>query len=136
MPNYRYHTAGQMRQNGCMRQNPPAMPQVGGCPLPTENICNPDMDHGDLADMSLAMAYVPWQEWRNIYKAEKAFQRGTIFEELDKPFRGMGGVCPGRAYTSLPQGVVKLDQCGQLCRRRYQIVSGYSSAPPGSPAVF
>ena len=97
MPNYRYHTAGQMRQNGCMRQNPPAMPQIGGCPLPTENICNPDMDHGDLADMSLAMAYVPWQEWRNIYKAEKAFQRGTIFEELDKPFRGMGGVCNGRA---------------------------------------
>ena len=82
MPNYRYHTAGQMRQNGCMRQNPPAMPQVGGC---------------HLADMSLAMAYVPWQEWRNIYKAEKAFQRGTIFEELDKPFRGMGGVCNGRA---------------------------------------
>ena len=51
MPNYRYHTAGQMRQNGCMRQNPPAMPQVGGCPLPTENICNPDMDHGDLAEL-------------------------------------------------------------------------------------
>jgi len=80
-----------------MRQNPPAMPQVGGCPLPTENICNPDMDHGDLADMSLAMAYVPWQEWRNIYKAEKAFQRGTIFEELDKPFRGTGGCCNGRS---------------------------------------
>ena len=60
-----------MRQNGCMRQNPPAMPQVGGCPLPTENICNPDMDHGDLADMSLAMAYVPGRNGETSTKPRK-----------------------------------------------------------------
>lgn len=41
----------------------------------------------------LAMAYVPWQEWRNIYEPGKAFCRGTIFEELDKPFYGVGGGC-------------------------------------------
>ena len=97
MPNYRYNMAGQMRQNGCMRQNAQAMPQTGGCPLSAENSHEHCMDHGDLADMPLAMAYVPWQEWRNIYKAEKAFQRGTIFEELDKPFRGTGGCCNGRS---------------------------------------
>ncbi len=39
----------------------------------------------------IAMAYVPWQKWRNIYDAEKGFRRGTIFQELDLPFRGIGG---------------------------------------------
>ncbi len=40
----------------------------------------------------LAMAYVPWQTWCNIYDAEKAFQYGTIFQELHLPFYGKGGV--------------------------------------------
>ena len=44
-----------------------------------------------LEDMPLAMAYVPWQTWRNIYDAEKALCQGTIFQELDLPFRGIGG---------------------------------------------
>ena len=43
-------------------------------------------------DKSLAMAYVPWQTWQDIYEAEKALERGTIFCELDKPFLGRGGV--------------------------------------------
>lgn len=43
-------------------------------------------------NMSLAMAYVPWQTWRDIYDAEKGFHRGTIFQELDMPFLGKGGV--------------------------------------------
>ncbi len=41
--------------------------------------------------MPIAMAYVPWQMWRDIYDAEKALHRGTIFQELDKPFLGAGG---------------------------------------------
>ena len=44
-----------------------------------------------MEEMPLAMAYVPWQNWRCIYEPEKAFARGTIFEELDKPFYGRGG---------------------------------------------
>ena len=40
--------------------------------------------------MVLAMATVPWQKWQYIYDAEKALHRGTIFEELDKPFEGRG----------------------------------------------
>ena len=39
----------------------------------------------------LAMAYVRWQEWQKIYDAEKGFCRGTIFQELDLPFCGVGG---------------------------------------------
>ncbi|MEE0172677.1 spore coat associated protein CotJA [Dorea formicigenerans] len=42
------------------------------------------------------MAYVPWTKWRNIYEAEKGLRRGTIFQDLDKPFRGIGGCQNGR----------------------------------------
>lgn len=35
-----------------------------------------------------AMAYVPWQDFGNLYELEKAFEIGTIFPELDKPFIG------------------------------------------------
>ena len=42
-------------------------------------------------DHSLAMAYVPWQEWRDIYETEKALHCGTIFKELNLPFLGKGG---------------------------------------------
>ena len=41
--------------------------------------------------MSLAMAYVPWQTWQDIYEAEKGFHYGTIFQELNMPFLGKGG---------------------------------------------
>lgn len=49
--------------------------------------------HRDICeDMALAMAYVPWQTWRDIYDVEKALCTGTIFCELDLPFKGKGGV--------------------------------------------
>lgn len=44
-----------------------------------------------LFGLPLAMAYVPWQRWNSIYDVCEALQRGTIFEELDKPFLGRGG---------------------------------------------
>lgn len=37
---------------------------------------------------SLAMAYVPWQQWRYLYEADEGFHCGTIFKELNKPFMG------------------------------------------------
>ena len=40
----------------------------------------------DMESFPLAMAYVPMQKWREIYELDKAFQTGTIFRELDKPF--------------------------------------------------
>lgn len=42
-------------------------------------------------DKPLAMAYVPWQIWRDIYETEKGFHCGTIFKELNLPFVGKGG---------------------------------------------
>jgi len=39
-------------------------------------------------EMMIGMGYVPYQKWQNIYDYEKAFCRGTIFEDLDKPWIG------------------------------------------------
>ena len=39
----------------------------------------------------VGMAYVPWQFFENVYDPCKGLSRGTIFPELDKPFKG--GCC-------------------------------------------
>ena len=83
MPNYRYQPQDCQRHPGC------------GCP-PQMTKRQPDMaacagnEHPSrpLADRSIAMAYVPWQQWRGILELEKGFHSGTIFEELNKPFTG------------------------------------------------
>ena len=38
--------------------------------------------------ISLAMAYVAMQQWKDIYDADLALERGTIFAQLDMPFIG------------------------------------------------
>lgn len=85
------HTAA--AQNSCA-------PVRNSCEVPHkecretgEMSCAVSESYDALAGMPLAMAYIPWQMWRKIYEAEKALCQGTIFEELDKPFRGIGGVC-------------------------------------------
>lgn len=42
------------------------------------------------ANTPLAMAYVPFQQWGDVYEAQEGFEKGTIFPELDFPFM-MGG---------------------------------------------
>lgn len=37
-------------------------------------------------DASLAMSYVPWQAWCDLYDEKTALERGTIFPSLDLPF--------------------------------------------------
>lgn len=39
-------------------------------------------------EMPIGMLYVPYQSWRKIYDPQVALERGTVFEELDKPFIG------------------------------------------------
>lgn len=40
------------------------------------------------ADMPIGMLYVPYQTWQKIYDPQIGLARGTVFEELDKPFIG------------------------------------------------
>lgn len=123
MPNYRYNMPDYERRNNCgnhphavpRRQDSQEYstarescasvlnshePVRNSCEVPHrecrdagEMSCAVSESYDALAGMPLAMAYVPWQMWRKIYEAEKALCQGTIFEELDKPFRGTGGVC-------------------------------------------
>lgn len=37
------------------------------------------------------MAYVPFQQWGEVYEPLKGFDQGTIFPVLDKPFYGRRG---------------------------------------------
>lgn len=92
MPNYRYNASEYGRRNQNCGRPAPAVRREEGCRTNVQPACCKDMAACDeLSGMPLAMAYVPWQEWRAILEAEKAFHCGTIFEELNKPFRGTGG---------------------------------------------
>ena len=55
---------------------------VGGC---AEAGCNKETV---LAGMPIAMAYVPWQSYGNIYPLQQAIQHGTMFRELNLDFAG------------------------------------------------
>lgn len=94
MPNYHYYSPDSMMRNrqGCQCQMPRAeqtREQEFRMREVREECCEErkDMFYG----MPLGMAYVPWQQWRKLYEAEKGFRCGTIFSELDKPFKGIGG---------------------------------------------
>ena len=58
----------------------------------TERQYMTDFKHPNDENRTIAMAYVPWQQFRNLYDLEQALQVGTIFAELDKPFTGRGGM--------------------------------------------
>ena len=56
-----------------------------------------DMSCGDIkccdrssfpCSVAIAMAYVPFQQWSEVYSAEKGLCTGTLFPCLDLPFVG------------------------------------------------
>ena len=66
--------------------------QRGSGNRPCDSCINDDRMKG----FSLAMAYVPWQEWEKIYEDDMALARGTLFEALDLPWNQSGcdsGTC-------------------------------------------
>ena len=90
MPNYRYNASECGRRNNCSRTAP--VMREEGCRTKVQPACCEDRAACDeLSGMPIAMAYVPWQKWRALYEVEEGFHCGTIFEELNKPFRGIGG---------------------------------------------
>ena len=57
--------------------------KMGSMPISTSKC------HGEsLDDMPLAMSYVPIQHWNTTYPLAKALERGTLFPNLDLPFKG------------------------------------------------
>ena len=51
--------------------------------------CGPQSENGTCTDCldtkPLAYSYTPVQRWQMLYQIDKALERGTLFEELDKP---------------------------------------------------
>lgn len=99
MQTYRNYTPDYGRRQGYNNNVRPESRSSCGCAAPAyrqdmPKSCKPDCDHKDdpLNGMALAMAYVPWQHWNCPYDVEKALCRGTIFEDLDKPFLPKGGM--------------------------------------------
>lgn len=89
--NYQY--GGRFRPTGRPMGAPVA---TGAAPVSAPHPC-PDNRLGvppteGCAVSSLAMVYAPTQAFRLLYDPAKALCRGTLFAELDKPFRG-GGRC-------------------------------------------
>lgn len=54
----------------------------------TGRSCPVRPDFQDIDSLPLAMAYVPWQTWEDLYKPEEGLKQGTIFMQLNKPFTG------------------------------------------------
>lgn len=65
-----------MNDNACGCNQAP----MQECP---EMVCDP------LKGMAIAMAYVPWQRFENLYQECEAVYHGTIFCDLDKGFYGV-----------------------------------------------
>lgn len=84
MANYQNNTR-------CMRRPVPYVPANACECRRLENGCPDTHDHFP-SHMPPAMAYVPWQNWKDVYDPCKALEAGTIFAELDKPFLGKGGM--------------------------------------------
>uniref|UniRef100_UPI00336AE9EE spore coat associated protein CotJA n=1 Tax=Clostridium sp. 12(A) TaxID=1163671 RepID=UPI00336AE9EE len=57
----------------------------GWCPPPAAEAATECIDQ-----YPVGMAYVPWQNWQQVYSVETAINMGTIFPDLFKPFT-MGG---------------------------------------------
>jgi hypothetical protein len=56
-----------------------------------EDDCERDRMHEDFDRFPLAMCYVPWQCFRNLYENEyEALANGTLFKELDLKWYGRG----------------------------------------------
>jgi hypothetical protein len=55
--------------------------------------CDKDYFEKYVDKLPLAMAYVPFQKWRNVWDASTGIEHGTIFEELFKPFYGDKNSC-------------------------------------------
>lgn len=59
---------------------------IDGCEI---NAAMNTIDNRGLNDRPLAMAYVPYQEFEDLYADDEALYNGTLFRKLNLPFVGM-----------------------------------------------
>ena len=60
------------------------------CKVKSANNCHKDDPMEKLGSrFPVAMAYVPWQQWGELYDAECGLMQGTIFKDLNKIFCGV-----------------------------------------------
>lgn len=95
------------RQNNCNPGRPNVIVNQGCCntvPVPAASCCSntnvgniivgsgfPDAACNKETAMNgfpIAMAYVPWQDYGNIYAQPQALRNGTLFAELNLDFAG------------------------------------------------
>ncbi len=65
--------------------------RMNNIPYRNPNFRPTPQPHQTADNFVVGMAYVPWQTFGNVYDPCKGLSRGTIFPELDKPFKG--GCC-------------------------------------------
>lgn len=81
--------APQPREEMCNRPCAPQPREEVKCPCEkvviekTEKRCREEIDC-----YSIGMAYVPWQQFRNLWEPDQALVNGTIFKELTLPYVG------------------------------------------------
>ena len=75
------------------------MLEADGCKAPVCNMCEDKRRSWGLDGYPLAMVYAPIQRFGDMYDLDTALMEGTLFKELDLPFKGMtvtkGGGCRG-----------------------------------------
>lgn len=74
---------------GCVSNTMPMPRQKCGCGMSKANpaCTNNAVNNDPMACLVPGMCYVPWQRWPECpYEFCRAFQTGTIFQDLDKPF--------------------------------------------------
>jgi len=64
---------------------------AGAMPFAAETAKAQERKSSCLEGVSLAMVYAPVQRFQGLYEPEEALSRGTIFQELEKPFLGGRG---------------------------------------------
>ncbi len=79
----------------------PCRQRLSSAPAPASNWTAAPATSDFLEGTALAMAYVPWQKWHEIYEPCKALTHGTIFRELDKPFLGKGDAADEQSYKTV-----------------------------------
>ncbi len=81
---------------GCSKSNPDHKPMEPVCKDVCsghmhDDMCEKERYDGDFDRFPIAMCYVPWQCFRNLYENEfVALANGTLFKELDLDWYGRG----------------------------------------------